>query len=49
MGEMIMGYELGAAYIGQIAAKQMINEMRYGKPQPKKKSLIKRMMKKMAK
>ncbi|EDL55656.1 MULTISPECIES: hypothetical protein [Vibrio] len=44
-----MGYELGAAYIGQIAAKKMIDEMLYGKPQPKKVSFIKRMMKKLAK
>ncbi|MFA0087736.1 hypothetical protein BCU66_014680 [Vibrio sp. 10N.286.49.B1] len=44
-----MGYELGAAYIGQLAAKKMIDDMLYGKPQPKKKSFIKRMMKKISK
>ncbi|WP_279610948.1 hypothetical protein [Vibrio gelatinilyticus] len=44
-----MGYELGAAYIGQIAAKKMIDEMLYGKPQPQKKSLIKRVLKKITK
>ncbi|GAL16984.1 hypothetical protein ACPV5O_01870 [Vibrio maritimus] len=44
-----MSYELGSAYIGQLAAKKMIDDMMYGKPTPKKKSFVKRMMKKLAK
>ncbi|WP_265674133.1 hypothetical protein [Vibrio qingdaonensis] len=44
-----MGYELGAAYVSQLAAKKMIDDMLYGKPQPKKKSFLKRMMKKLRK
>ena len=43
-----MGYELGAVYIGLVAAKKMMDEMLYGKPQPKKVPFIKRMMKKLA-
>lgn len=44
-----MGYELGSAYLGQIIAKQMINESLYGKPKSKKVSLIKRMKSKFSK
>lgn len=44
-----MGNDLGAAYVGQIIAKQMMREALYGKAQPKKKSFIKMMWKKMAK
>ncbi|WP_257619006.1 MULTISPECIES: hypothetical protein [Vibrio] len=44
-----MGYELGNAYLGQIVAKNMMHEALYGKPKPKKMSLVKRMMKKIAK
>ncbi|MGR5286113.1 hypothetical protein ACP3V5_12380 [Vibrio maritimus] len=44
-----MSYELGSAYVGQLAAKKMMDDMLYGKAQPKKKSFVKRMMKKLAK
>ncbi len=44
-----MNYELGHAYLGQMAAKSMMHEAMYGKSKPKKSSFIKRMMKKMAK
>ncbi|BEI25216.1 hypothetical protein ACYVL9_000747 [Vibrio fluvialis] len=44
-----MGNDLGAAYVGQIIAKQMMHETFYGKAQPKKKSFIKTMWKKMTK
>ncbi len=45
-----MGYELGSAYLGQIVAKQMIEEALYGKPKKAKKtSFIKRLVKKVSK
>ncbi|GMQ48280.1 hypothetical protein [Vibrio sp. 10N] len=44
-----MSYELGSVYVGQMAAKKMMDEMLYGKAQPKKKSFVKRMMKKLSK
>ncbi|WP_164683964.1 hypothetical protein [Vibrio maerlii] len=45
-----MGYELGSAYLGQIVAKQMIEEALYGKPKKvKKTSFFKRFAKKLSK
>ncbi|MEZ9574810.1 hypothetical protein AB4455_23695 [Vibrio sp. 10N.261.46.E12] len=44
-----MNYELGHAYLGQMAAKNMMHEVLYGTSKPKKPSFFKRMMKKMAK
>ncbi|CAH0528980.1 hypothetical protein [Vibrio hippocampi] len=42
-----MNYDFGAAYLGQMLAKQMFNELDNRKPQPKKKSFVQRMIKKM--
>jgi hypothetical protein len=44
-----MSSDLGAIYLSQQVAKQMINEVLYGKPEPKRKSRIKAMFKKRAK
>ncbi|AAW84525.1 hypothetical protein VF_0030 [Aliivibrio fischeri ES114] len=32
-----MGYDLGTVYLGQMAAKKMLNEEMYGKQQPRTK------------
>ncbi|MDE1350791.1 hypothetical protein L9W80_11565 [Vibrio aestuarianus] len=41
-----MGYELGGAYVGQIIAKKTMYDSMNGKPQAKKKSFIKALVKK---
>ncbi|MDC5850204.1 hypothetical protein OPW32_13415 [Vibrio europaeus] len=41
-----MIHELGNAYLGQMIAKQAMQNALYGKPKAKKTSFIKRMMKK---
>ncbi|MBD1564890.1 hypothetical protein P4S52_19420 [Vibrio sp. SA48] len=41
-----MGYELGGAYVGQIIAKKAMYDAMNGKPQAKKKSFIKALVKK---
>ncbi len=41
--------ELGAAYLGQMAAKQMVHEALYGSNKPKKSSRLKAMIKKIIK
>ncbi|CAM2820841.1 hypothetical protein OPW41_09920 [Vibrio europaeus] len=41
-----MNHELGNAYLGQMIAKQAMQDALYGKPKAKKTSFIKRMMKK---
>jgi hypothetical protein len=47
--EQNMSSDLGAIYLSQQVAKQMIDEVLYGKPEPKRKSRIKAMFKKRAK
>lgn len=45
-----MGHDLGAAYLSQIIAKQMVEEAIYGKPTtPKRKSRVKALVKKLTK
>ncbi|WP_269213846.1 hypothetical protein [Vibrio sp. VB16] len=44
-----MGHDLGAAYLSQIIAKQMVEEAIYGKSEPKRKSRIKALIKRMIK
>lgn len=41
-----MSYELGGAYVGQIIAKKAMYDSMNGKPQAKKKSFIKALVKK---
>jgi|GEM_PF-943377 len=41
-----MNHELGNAYLGQMIAKQAMQDALYGKPKAKKNTFIKRMMKK---
>lgn len=35
-----MNYDLGSVYLGQIAAKNMLNEAMYGKQQPRNKKTV---------
>ncbi|WP_281259837.1 hypothetical protein [Vibrio albus] len=35
-----MSFELGAVYVSQVVANEMLHEMMYGKAQPKKKSFF---------
>lgn len=44
-----MGNDLGAVYLSQQTAKRMIDEVLYGKPEPKRKSRFKAMIKKLIK
>ncbi|WP_334553334.1 hypothetical protein [Vibrio scophthalmi] len=44
-----MNNDLAGAYLGQMIAKQAMNEMFYGKPKAKKASFFKRVLNKIAK
>ncbi|WP_277868781.1 hypothetical protein [Vibrio sp. 10N.286.49.B3] len=43
-----MNHDLGSVFLAQALAKKMMHEAMYGKPAPKKVSLFKRVMKKIA-